>query len=309
MSEPRNGEDWIPEPIAVAIDAADDTYRMPYAGTLAELPRQFTPADPAGEAKDRLKKERRAIRSLQPIFEASGRFSVLAVFQALDAAGKDGAIREVFKGVNPAGLQVTSFKRPSSLEVAHDFLWRTTLALPRDGKIGIFNRSHYEEVLVVRVHPEFLDGQYAGDPPPLEQLWPSRYRAIREHELHLARSNTVVLKFWLDVSPSRQALRFRERLDTPEKRWKFSSGDVRESRLRPAYDEAVLEMFKQTSRPWAPWFCIPADERWYARWRIARIIRQVLAALPLEHPEGEDLTDDEIAAYRAEFDDLMQGKV
>ncbi len=299
--------DWIPPPIAKAIEDTDPAFRIPYDGALRSVPGQFTPDEPWDDARDRTRKARRALRDLQTDLYASGRFSVLAVFQALDAAGKDGAIREVFKGVNPAGLAVTSFKRPSAREVAHDFLWRTSLALPRDGQIGIFNRSYYEEVLVVRVHPGYLDTQYAGHTPDLDRLWPARYRAIREHELHLARANTLVLKFWLDVSPSRQARRFIERLEDPEKRWKFSSGDVEESRLRPAYDEAVLEMFNQTSRPWAPWFCIPADERWYARWKIADILRRALSALPLEKTRMERLTDQEVAAFRKELGEKANG--
>ncbi|MDX1556179.1 MAG: polyphosphate kinase 2 family protein [Xanthomonadales bacterium] len=301
--------DWIPAPIEAAIEATDPTYRIPYEGGLEALPRQFTPPQPWDDAHKKTKKARRALRDLQTALHASGRFSVLTVFQALDAAGKDGAIREVFQGVNPAGLSVSSFKRPSTRELAHDFLWRTTLALPQDGQIGIFNRSYYEEVLVVRVHPEYLDAQYAGHPPDLQKLWPARYRAIREHELHLARSGTVVLKFWLDVSPARQARRFMERLDHPQKRWKFSSGDVEESRLRPAYDDAVLAMFNETSRPWAPWFCIPADERWYARSRIAEIIRAALAALPLDYQtRTEDLAESEADAFREELAQRMKGK-
>lgn len=307
MNRDSGGAEWIPKAIREAIKSTDSTFRIPYDGSLESVPDQFMPPEPWEKSHPEARKVRRKLRSLQSALHASKRFSVLTIFQALDAAGKDGAIREVFQGVNPSGLHVTSFKRPSAREVAHDFLWRTTIALPEDGQIGIFNRSYYEEVLVVRVHPEFLDAQYAGHPPQAEQLWPARYRAIREHELHLARSNTLVLKFWLNVSPARQAKRFVERLDIPEKRWKFSPGDVRESRLREAYDGAVLTMFNETSRPWAPWFCIPADERWYARWKIADIIRKAIAALPLEFPSMDLRSEEEVAKFKTELSARADG--
>ncbi len=295
------GQPWFQQAIAESVESTDPTYRVAYDGALTSAPGQFAPENPPDDAKDRLKDSRRGIRDLQEVFQASKRFSLLVIFQALDAAGKDGAIREVFKGVNPGGLHVTSFKRPSEEETMHDFLWRTGKALPRDGEIGIFNRSYYEEVLVVRVHPGFLNSQYAGNPPPTEKLWPARYQAIREHELHLAQSNTLILKFWLNVSPQRQARRFIERLDDHEKRWKFSTGDLKEARLRDQYDESVMHMFNETSRPWAPWFCIPADDRWFARWKIAEIIRQALAALPTPYPRGESLDEEQISELRAEL--------
>lgn len=307
MSSDSPADMWVPPPIAEAIASTDPEYRVSYDSGLSATPSQFMPPEPWEDAKDKQKRATKALRDVQEALQASKRYSVLAIFQALDAAGKDGAIREVFKGVNPAGLHVTAFKAPSAEERAHDFLWRTSRALPRDGRIGIFNRSYYEEVLVVRVHPEFLAGQYAGHPPDPEQIWPARYQAIREHELHLARSNTLVLKFWLNVSPARQALRFMERLDDDEKRWKFSSGDLKESRLRKQYDEAVLQMFNETSRPWAPWFCIPSDERWYARWKIAEILRQAMSALPLEYPQGETLSQEEVVNFKSELKTRMEG--
>ena len=160
-------------------------------------------------------------------------------------------------------------------------------------------------MLTVRVHPEFLDAQYAGAPLDKDALWPARYRAIREHERHLATANTLILKFWLNVSPATQARRFLERLDTPEKRWKFSMGDIRESRFREHYDEAVMRMFNETSRPWAPWFCIPADDRWYLRWQIADIIGQAMAALPLAYPAPEDIPPEQAAEVR----ELLQNRI
>lgn len=291
---------WIPPEIAHAHEQAPRDWRVDGQGGLTAAPDEFAGPE-TNHPHRKLKAVRKALRPLQRAFFASERFSALIVFQALDAAGKDGAIREVFQGINPAGLKISAFKQPSREEVSHDFLWRTSMKLPGKGEIGVFNRSYYEEVLVVRVHPGYLGGQYGGFAPEASDLWPARYRAIREHELHLAQANTLVLKFWLNVSPQRQAQRFLERLEDPKKRWKFSSGDVRESRLRSKYDEAVVEMFKQTSRPWAPWFCIPADNRWYARWQIAEILHECLSALPLEHPEGENLSDEEVAVYREEL--------
>jgi PPK2 family polyphosphate:nucleotide phosphotransferase len=274
----------------------DSLWRVPFEGAPA------FPCEPPFESDDckqRLEDTRRLLRPFQRKLYAAKQFSVLLVFQALDAAGKDGVIREVFEDLDPVNVNVTAFKRPSERELRHDFLWRTGLALPERGEIAVFNRSYYEEVLAVRVHPEFLNAQYAGTPPDPATLWPARYRAIREHERHLAAANTLILKFWLNVSPAKQAERFLERLDTPEKRWKFSLGDVRESNHRAAYDEAVQAMFEETSRPWAPWFCVPADDRWYLRWQVADIIRQALAALPLSFPPVEELPEEKAAEIRS----------
>jgi PPK2 family polyphosphate:nucleotide phosphotransferase len=278
------------------VAAIDSSWRVPFEGAPA-FP--FEPSFESGDCKQRLEDTRRALRPFQRKLYAAKQFSVLLVFQALDAAGKDGVIREVFEDLDPVNVNVTAFKRPSERELRHDFLWRTGLALPERGEIAIFNRSYYEEVLAVRVHPEFLNAQYAGTPPDPAALWPARYRAIREHERHLAAANTLVLKFWLNVSPKKQAERFLERLDTPEKRWKFSLGDVSESNHREAYDEAVQTMFEETSRPWAPWFCVPADNRWYLRWQVAEIILQAMAALPLSYPPVEELPEEKAAEVRS----------
>ncbi|MBT8059630.1 MAG: polyphosphate kinase 2 family protein [Gammaproteobacteria bacterium] len=283
--------------IESVIGQIDSPWLVPFNGSLDELPADYTAPD-EGDHKELLVDARRAIRPSQRKLYAAKQYSVLLVFQALDAAGKDGAIREVFEDLDPVNVHVSAFKRPTVRELRHDFLWRTTRKLPARGEIGVFNRSYYEEVLTVRVHPEFLAAQYAGESPDPALLWPERYRAIREHERHLAVANTLVLKFWLNVSPKRQARRFLERLDTPEKRWKFSMGDIRESTFRDAYDEAVLHMLNETSRPWAPWFCIPADDRWYLRWQIAEIIRQAMAALPLEYPPVEEIPDAEAEEVR-----------
>ncbi|HKX56249.1 MAG TPA: hypothetical protein VJN01_09110, partial [Xanthomonadales bacterium] len=203
----------VPE---TALDSIESPWRIDSTASLAEAPRQYAPPGkaPAGdECRTRLEEVRAQLKPLQKKLIASRQFSILLVFQALDAAGKDGAIREVLAGLDVGGIRVASFRKPSSVELAHDFMWRTTRELPERGQIGAFNRSYYEEVLTVRVHPEFLDGQYAGNPPGSELLWPARYQAIREFEKHLAMSNTLVLKFWLNVSPQRQAMRFLDRLE------------------------------------------------------------------------------------------------
>ncbi len=277
------------------LPAIRNRWRIESHPGLDQAPQQFLPPQAAADDDDgssyksRLTDIRKPLRALQRQLQGGKQYSVLLVFQALDAAGKDGAIREVLQGLDAGGVSVTSFKRPSRVELEHDFLWRTSRALPRRGTIGAFNRSHYEEVLAVKVHPEFLDAQYAGSPPAADTLWPQRYRAIREHERHLASANTVVLKFWLNVSLQRQAERFLERLENPAKHWKFSAHDVFASNHREQYDEALRDLLNETSRPWAPWFCIPADDRWYARWQIADILRQALELLPLRYPPGEDL--------------------
>jgi PPK2 family polyphosphate:nucleotide phosphotransferase len=288
-----------------AIRDINSPWLVPYDGRLTAAPSVYSPKALPDSCKDRLKEAREAIRPHQRELQASKQFSVLLVFQALDAAGKDGAIREVFEALDPANVNVAAFKAPTEEELQHDFLWRTSKALPRRGDFAVFNRSYYEEVLTVRVHPEYLNGQYAGLAPDPETLWPQRYQAIREHEFHLATANTLILKFWLNVSPARQAKRFLERLDTPEKRWKFSRGDIRESTFRPQYDEAVMHMLNETSRPWAPWFCVPADDRWYLRWQIADIIQQAMAALPMTYPEAEEIPDDEAGEIR----DLLNSRI
>lgn len=278
-----------------ALDRIDSPWRVQAETALQRPLQQYLPAASAPDEDQfriRLEETRAQLRPLQKRLIASKQFSVLLVFQALDAAGKDGAIREVLSGLDVGGIRVASFKRPSTTELMHDFMWRTTRELPERGQIGAFNRSYYEEVLTVRVHPEFLNAQYAGHPPPAELLWPARYRAIREFEKHLAMSNTLVLKFWLNVSPERQAMRFLDRLEDDKRLWKFSSNDIDEAGHREAYDDAVRHMFSETSLPCAPWFCVPADQRWYLRWQIANILLQALQALPLEFPDPEHMDTD-----------------
>lgn len=234
---------------------------------------------------------------LQRRLYADDRCSLLLVFQAMDAAGKDGTIRAVMTGVNPAGCQVYSFKKPSAEEIDHDFLWRTACRMPERGRIGIFNRSYYEEVLVVRVHPEYLKGQRLPHRPPLEQLWQERYESIRDHEKHLARNGTVILKFWLNVSHDEQRRRFLSRIEEPDSNWKFSENDVRERGFWPQYMEAYEEALNATSRPWAPWYAIPADNKRFMRLQVARIVVERLRSMSLDYPTVSDEARAELQAY------------
>lgn len=293
-------------PTESAIKKISSPWLVPFDGSLGVAPQIFSAPDAQADCKHLLNNSRKAIRPVQKKLYAGKQFSILLIFQALDAAGKDGAIREVFEGLDPAGVNISAFKKPTAQELGHDFLWRTAKALPARGEMGVFNRSYYEEVLTVRVHPEYLDSQYAGNPPSAQALWPLRYRGIREHERHLATANTLILKFWLNVSPARQAQRFIDRMDTVEKRWKFSRGDIRESTFRSQYDEALLHMFNETSRPWAPWFCIPADDRWYLRWQIAEIIHQAISALPLCYPAAEVISATEASEIRELLNSLVK---
>jgi PPK2 family polyphosphate:nucleotide phosphotransferase len=244
------------------------------------------PADAPGKkgCRKRMKEDVEAIAELQRRLYAEDRRAVLLVFQAMDAAGKDSTIRAVMSGVNPAGCQVFSFKQPSKEELDHDFLWRTTKRLPERGRIGIFNRSYYEEVLVVRVHPEYLASQRIDVPRNLDDLWEQRFAAIRAQEEHLAANGTIVLKFWLNVSPDEQRRRFLSRLDEPHKHWKFSSGDVKERGHWKEYMAAYHTALSATTRPWAPWYAIPADDKPYMRWQVAGIIRMALEKADPSYP-------------------------
>jgi PPK2 family polyphosphate:nucleotide phosphotransferase len=220
----------------------------------------------------------------------------------MDAAGKDSTIRAVMQGVDPSGCQVFSFKKPSSLELDHDFLWRTTCRLPERGRIGIFNRSQYEEVLVVRVHPQILASQKLPGELNLENIWDDRLRSIREQEEHLARNGTVVIKFWLNVSKAEQKRRFLARLDDPNRNWKFEPRDVVERRHWDEYMEAYEDAMNATSRPWAPWYAIPADDKRYMRARVAEIIIESLQSIGLRYPEPSDEDRAEFAESRAELE-------
>ena len=238
--------------------------------------------------KQRLAKLIDEIADLQRMLYAHDKYALLLIFQAMDAAGKDSTIRAVMSGINPAGCQVFSFKQPAPEELDHDFLWRTTKCLPERGRIGIFNRSYYEEVLAVRVHPEYLKGQKLPEPIDLKNIWQQRYESIRDHEKHLARNGTVILKFWLNVSKNEQKQRFLARIDEPRKNWKFSAGDVHERRFWKNYMTAYEDAVNATSRPWAPWYAIPADDKPFMRLSVAKIIVKSLKKLELKYPTVGD---------------------
>ncbi len=225
------------------------------------------------------------LSALQQLLYASNEHAVLLIFQAMDAAGKDGAIKHVMSGVNPQGCQVFSFKHPSATELDHDFLWRTTQCLPERGRIGIFNRSYYEEVLIVRVHPELLRSEHLPDGSPDEDsVWNTRYRSIVQHEAHLTRSGTRIIKFFLHLSKEEQRKRFLDRIDEPDKNWKFSLADIAERTLWADYMTAYEDCLSATSTRDAPWYVVPADDKKNARLIISRIILDTLLALNMRYP-------------------------
>jgi PPK2 family polyphosphate:nucleotide phosphotransferase len=223
---------------------------------------------------------------LQDVLYADDRHALLLIFQAMDAAGKDGAIKHVMSGVNPQGCQVSTFKQPSTEELDHDFLWRTTVRLPERGRIGIFNRSYYEEVLVVRVHPQYLDAQrLPADDVGSKKFWDDRLRSIRQYEAHLHRNGTRIVKFFLHVSLEEQRQRFLARIDHPEKNWKFSRADVDERGHWDAYMHAYEQAMSATSTANSPWYVIPADDKKNARLLISQVINDTLAAMDLRYPQ------------------------
>ena len=249
--------------------------------------------------KKLLKKQVEQLEDLQRLLYASNRYAVLLIFQAMDAAGKDGAIRHVMSGVNPQGCQVFSFKHPSVSELEHDFLWRTTTCLPERGRIGIFNRSYYEEVLIVRVHPEILRSQGLPDEQLDEKtIWKQRYRSIVDFEAHLHRNGVRIVKFFLHLSKEEQRKRFLERIDNPDKNWKFSNADVQEREYWPAYMEAYEACLNATSTLHAPWHVVPADHKENARLIISQIIVAALEELKMQYPEADKARRDELQAIR-----------
>jgi PPK2 family polyphosphate:nucleotide phosphotransferase len=271
----------------ILFEPPESPYLVPYDGTFRVQSADTAPPDDAPDKKacrKLLAEVQKELRELQRMLYAQDKYSALLVFQAMDAAGKDGTIRAVMTGVNPAGCQVSSFKQPSAEEIDHDYLWRIYRQLPERGRIGIFNRSHYEEALVVRVHPEYLGGQRIPREVPLEQLWEERFESFRSLEKHLARNGTVVLKFWLNISRDEQKRRFIKRIDEPESNWKFSGGDVAERGHWAQYMEAYEGILNATSRPWAPWYAIPARDKSFMRLQVAKILRDTLAGLALQYP-------------------------
>jgi len=237
------------------------------------------------DAKAMLSEGIERLSELQERLYANNRWSVLIVLQAMDAAGKDSIIKHVMSGINPQGCEVYSFKQPSAEELAHDFLWRVGQRLPANGRIGIFNRSHYEEVLTVRVHQELLERQRMPKHLVGKDIWQKRFDDIRAFERHLARNGTLILKFFLNVSREEQRKRLLDRIDEPAKRWKFSMSDVAERKLWPKYMAAYEDMIRQTSTPEAPWFVVPADHKWFARIVVAAALVQEMQALDLDFPK------------------------
>jgi len=237
------------------------------------------------QAEEDLANNIERLRTLQDVMYAQDVYSLLIVFQAMDAAGKDGAIEHVMSGINPQGCQVVSFKQPSSEELDHDFLWRCQKALPERGKIGIFNRSHYEEVLVVRVHPGILQSQQLPQSVKDDRgVWKKRFKAIRDWEDHVAENGTHILKFFLNVSREEQKNRFLSRINEPDKNWKFSMGDVKERALWDDYMKAYTGAIEATSTKAAPWYVIPADKKWFTRLAISEVIVQKMQSLDLHYP-------------------------
>jgi PPK2 family polyphosphate:nucleotide phosphotransferase len=235
---------------------------------------------------------------LQTVLYASNRYAVLLIFQAMDAAGKDSAIKHVMSGVNPQGCQVFSFKHPSAEELDHDFLWRTTRSLPERGRIGIFNRSYYEEVLIVKVHPELLEAEGVAGAARGQKLWKQRYRSICDLEAHLHRNGTRIVKFFLHLSKEEQRMRFLARIDEPDKNWKFSRRDVEERKLWKDYMKAYEDCLSATSTRESPWYVVPADDKKNARLIISQILLDTLRQLKLEYPKLADEQQKELRAMR-----------
>jgi PPK2 family polyphosphate:nucleotide phosphotransferase len=242
-----------------------------------------------------------AFSELQDVLYAENSRALLLIFQAMDAAGKDSVIKHVMSGVNPQGCQVVSFKAPSAEELDHDYLWRCLKSLPERGRIGIFNRSYYEEVLVVRVHPEFLQKQGVSPEEINNGFWKKRYEDINAVEKYLSRNGTVILKFFLYVSKKEQKARFLERLETPEKNWKFSAADVKERGFWKEYMSAYEDMLANTSTSWAPWHVIPADHKWFTRAVVADIIIKKLKSLNLSYPVPTDQQRTDLEKAREEL--------
>lgn len=255
--------------------------------------------------KEELARVKKDLSELQELLYASNRHAVLIIFQAMDAAGKDGTIEHVMSGLNPQGCQVYSFKTPSSEEYDHDFLWRHYRALPEKGRIGIHNRSHYENVLVCKVHPEYILSEHLAAYTSVEKIdsnfWENRYDSIRNFEKHLSDNGTIVLKFFLHVSKEEQKQRFLDRIEDPSKNWKFSGGDLKERALWDKYMDAYEEAIAETSTESAPWYIIPADKKWYTRLAVSQIIAEKLASLNLSFPNLPQVEIDLLHTYKAQL--------
>ncbi len=276
---------------------------VPFDGsfTIADAPTRPS-EDQLEEAgsQDDLLTLKRTIGKWQQRLHADGRYALLLVFQAMDAGGKDSTIRHVLTGVNPMGIRVTSFDRPSKTELAHDFLWRTVAHLPQSGEIGVFNRSHYEEVLAVRARPGLLEQRRL--PPITPDIWEARFRSIVNHERHLVESGTVVLKFWLNISKEEQRNRFLRRINRPDKRWKFRAADIADRVLWDNYMAAYEECLNATSREHAPWYAIPADDKRYMRWQVAWLIADAIGQVDVDFPSIGPEVEQELADAKAKLE-------
>ena len=285
------------------IDSGDFRVRE---GDKVDLDKWPTKVDPDYKSKDQYKKlledhvER--LSDQQELLYASNRYAILLIFQAMDAAGKDGAIRHVMSGVNPQGCQVFSFKHPSATELEHDFLWRTTRDLPARGKIGIFNRSYYEEVLIVRVHPEILRTEGIPDATHADKgVWRDRHRSIVDLEKHLHANGTRIVKFFLHLSKDEQRKRFVERIDQPEKNWKFSQADIEERKFWKAYMKAYEQCLSATSTADSPWYVVPADDKENARLIVSQVVLDTLEGLKMAFPKASEARRQELLSIRAQL--------
>jgi PPK2 family polyphosphate:nucleotide phosphotransferase len=279
-------------------------------GQTVKLQHHFSPADTGGlsapEAEARLAEGIALLIDYQDRLSAQDTFGVLLILQGLDAAGKDGTIKHVMSGVNPQGVDVHSFKQPSAEDLSHDFLWRYQRWLPERGRIGIFNRSHYEEVLVVRVHPELLDAERLPEPARSGDVWNRRYRQINDWEHHLVRNGIAVVKVLLNLSKTEQANRLLRRIDDPSRNWKFSPNDIHERQYWDQYQHAFDEMLSNTSTDWAPWYVIPADHKWFARLATAAALIASLTAIDPQYPVVPAETQSQMTEARGLL--LAEGK-
>ena len=275
-------------------------------GAKIDLSEWHTRVEPLFDTKedyrDQLNSHVSTLSRLQELFYAANNHALLVIFQAMDAAGKDGTIKHVMSGINPQGCQVYSFKHPSALELQHDFLWRTTRDLPERGRIGIFNRSYYEDVLIARVHPEILRTESVPDArPPWKNIWRERYRSINDLEQHLHANGTRILKFFLHLSKAEQAKRFLARIDDPEKNWKFSNADIEERGFWNDYMKAYEKCLAATSTDEAPWYVIPADDKDSCRLLVSEVIVETLQSLKMEYPKTSAERRDELLAIRSKL--------
>jgi PPK2 family polyphosphate:nucleotide phosphotransferase len=286
-----------------------DRYRVSKGGEFKLA--KFDPDDTAGldidkkDAKELLEAGVKRLAALQDRLYADDRWAILVVLQGIDTSGKDGVIKHVMSGVNPQGCEVHSFKAPSESEIDHDFLWRASMALPTRGRIGIFNRSYYEETIVVRVHPEFLEKQRLPKQLITDDIWDQRFEDINNFERYLAHNGVLTLKFFLNISKKEQLQRLVARIDDPEKRWKFRTGDVEERKLWDPYMHAYEETIRNTATKHAPWYVVPSDHKWFTRLVVAATVVERLEQLDLHYPKLDDAAVRELEKVRAE---LVSGK-